>query len=72
MIGIPPTGCNTFGIAERMRVPSPAARTIVSNSVIAQTPASPPLRGGFPQIYGGKLLGKGLMPAAMVNCAQIS
>src|SRR4051812_35799156 len=32
--GRPPTGWSTFGVADRMRVPSPAARMIDNNSAI--------------------------------------
>jgi hypothetical protein len=33
-MGSPPTACSTFGVAERMRVPSPAARMIDNNSAM--------------------------------------
>jgi hypothetical protein len=39
MIGIPPTGCKTLGVADRMRVPSPAASMIDSSSVMNISPA---------------------------------
>src|SRR3569623_2182367 len=61
-IGNLPTGCRTLGIADRMRVPSPAARMIDNNSVMP-APLSTP---DFARFYGSNVLGIHYI-AAMVN-----
>jgi hypothetical protein len=58
----PPTGCRTFGIADRMRVPSPAARMIDNNSAMPAPLSTPELPG----LYGSNVLGIHYI-AAMVN-----
>ena len=55
-IGSPPTGCSTFGIADRMRVPSPAARMIDNNSAIA----APFSAADFAAFYGSNVFGNPL------------
>jgi len=45
--GNPPTGCRTLGNADRIRVPSPAARMMESSSAIEKSPFSPLFGGHF-------------------------
>jgi hypothetical protein len=57
MMGIPPTSCSSLGIADRMRVPSPAARIIDNNSAIT-APFSTRILAVF---YGSSMVGKPLL-----------
>src|SRR4051812_44014962 len=64
-IGSPPTGCRTFGIVDRMRVPSPAARMIDSNSAMPAPFSTPDLA----IFYGSNVLGNHYV-AGMVNLSR--
>jgi hypothetical protein len=61
-MGSPPIGCKTLGIADRMRVPSPAAKMIDNNAVMP----APFSQEQVAIFYGSNVFDKHYA-AAMVN-----